>query len=436
MMPMTGYGHAGGHGKASLHSWRLHGGKHLHGSLHSFRDQAVVIEDARGKLHVVSIDDLSDADQEYANSRLLAIAALHPTQQSPAPMPIVQNSEPIEQQPSLILIGSLLFSITLLFGAYVLIPQHRRSLGYAVAVLMLATSLIGVPSSYAFMRRVLAGTSPERIDSSFAYFKSIVKTRWDNTYFYVESWGMPSEMPAMKGITAWQQQVPIPQPYFANNAWSIPLNPVVADVPVSLDTALHTGAVAIGANGVPVFNPENNRGEFSQDIGELDAFGGHCGRADDYHYHIAPTHLTKVLGPRLPVAWGLDGYPLYGYTEPDGSPVTNLDKHLGHEWNGDYHYHAIKTKPYMMASMRGKITIQNDQIMPQPRASGVRQFLQALRGATITDLRKCDTSHYVLKYSLNGKTHWVNYRWDSTKKFTYVFIKPDTARRTEIYQRK
>ena len=429
------YGHAGGHGKGNLHSWHIHGRNNLHGSLHSFRDNSVVIEDSRGKLHVVPIDNLSERDMDYANARFLAIAAMHPQPDAMPAVSIGHEPLPVEPPPTFLLWGMAAI-LTALITTYALVPRHRRTLGYAVAILITMGSVISVPSSYAFVRKVLAGTSPQRIDSSFTAFKHLVKTRWDNTYFYVESQGMPSEMPAMKGITAWQQQVPIPQPYFGNNAWSIPLNPVVADISVSLDTALHTGAVAIGANGVPVFNPENNRGEFSQDIGELDAFGGHCGRADDYHYHIAPTHLAKVLGPSLPIAWGLDGYPLYGYVEPDGSPVTGLDQHLGHLWNGEYHYHAITTKPYMMASMRGKITIQNDQIMPQPRANPVRTFLQALKGASITDLRKCDTSHYALRYAINGKTYWVNYRWDSTKKYTFVFVKPDTARRTETYQRK
>ncbi|MFM8770690.1 MAG: YHYH protein, partial [Candidatus Kapaibacterium sp.] len=287
------------------------------------------------------------------------------------------------------------------------------------------------------LMEILGPTPPETIDSTFAAYKPRVKTRWDATYFYVESNGMPTAMPAMKGITAWQQQVPIPQPYTGPNAWAIPLNPVIADVPVSLDTALHTGAVAIAANGVPVFNPENNRGEFSQDIGELDAFGGHCGRADDYHYHIAPVHLVNKGAKKLPIAWALDGYKLFGFEEPDGTVATNLDKNLGHLWNGEYHYHAIDKKPYMIAAMRGKITIQNDQVMPQPRAAGVRTYLQALRGASITDMRQCDTNHFVLRYDLNGKTNFVNYRWDSTgKQFVFNFVKTDSLRSTVNYTRK
>ena len=59
----------------------------------------------------------------------------------------------------------------------------------------------------------------------------------------------------------------------------------------------------------PDFQSANNRGEVSAEIGELDEWGGHCGRADDYHYHAAPLHLQTVLGAKLPVAYALDGYP-------------------------------------------------------------------------------------------------------------------------------
>ena len=133
-------------------------------------------------------------------------------------------------------------------------------------------------------------------------------------------------MPAhnmMVGITAWQQQVPLPQPYTGDNAWRIPLNPVPAKTPVAIRNRFLRGAIALAANGIPIFNPQNNRGEVSQDIGELDQWGGHCGRADDYHYHAAPLHLQTVLGQRLPIAYALDGYPIFGLSEPDGSAPAN-----------------------------------------------------------------------------------------------------------------
>ena len=37
----------------------------------------------------------------------------------------------------------------------------------------------------------------------------------------------------MAGITNWQQQIGIPQNYYGDNAWQIPLSPQLSDNPVS-----------------------------------------------------------------------------------------------------------------------------------------------------------------------------------------------------------
>ena len=70
--------------------------------------------------------------------------------------------------------------------------------------------------------------------------------------------------------------------------------------------AIDAGSVALAeqanlqtdqrGTGYPRINPANNTGRISYEIGELDAYGGHCGLGDDYHYHVAPVHLTPVLG--------------------------------------------------------------------------------------------------------------------------------------------
>ena len=81
-----------------------------------------------------------------------------------------------------------------------------------------------------------------------------IELRWDNEYLFIESNGMPRhEM--MVGITAWQQQIPIPQNYTGDNAWRIPLKPVPADKPMSTNTGFFRGAIAIAVNGIPIFNP-------------------------------------------------------------------------------------------------------------------------------------------------------------------------------------
>ena len=219
------------------------------------------------------------------------------------------------------------------------------------------------------------------IADSFEPFakQNLLKYRQDGRFFYVESDSMPDHR-MMVGITAWQQQVPLPQPYFGNNAWRIPLDPVVAKNPLSAKSHFFRGAIALAANGVPIFNPIKNDGRTDTLLaGELDEFGGHCGRADDYHYHIAPTHLQDIVGKDKPVAYALDGYPIYGFAEPDGSKVEGLDAFNGHTTPGlGYHYHATKTYPYLNGGFHGEVVERDGQVDPQPQAGAVRPALSPL----------------------------------------------------------
>ena len=135
------------------------------------------------------------------------------------------------------------------------------------------------------------------IAEAFAPFekRGDLKTRRDDRWFFIESNGIPDH-PLMIGIRAWQQQVPLPQNYVGDNAWQIPLHPV------------------------PAANPATTKGRFL----------------------------------RGAVAYALDGYPIYGTTEPDGSPVKDLDWMGGHEdADGHYHDHATKSYPYLNGGFPG-----------------------------------------------------------------------------------
>ena len=245
--------------------------------------------------------------------------------------------------------------------------------------------------------------------------------KWDKDFLFIGSNGLPDHR-MMVGITAWQQQVPLPQAYFGSNAWRIPLHPVPAQEPALIKGRFLRGAIALAANGIPIFNPQNNRGEVSQEIGELDQWGGHCGRADDYHYHAAPLHLQAIVGKGLPIAYALDGYPIYGLTEPDGSPVGKLDVCQGHETTTlGYHYHASTKYPYVMGGFHGVVTEAEGQVDPQPRASPVRPDTPPLRGAEITDFESTGTDSYRLSYTVAGEKRSVSYtiKADGTYPFEY-----------------
>jgi YHYH protein len=275
------------------------------------------------------------------------------------------------------------------------------------------------------------GSTSGAVDPWTLYPKTVKATR-SSTELVVESTGLPEHL-MMIGITNWQQQFPLPQAYTGSNAWRIPLKGVLSDAPISAKTGLFRGAIALAINGVPIFNALNNRGEDAFLIGELDQWGGHCGRADDYHYHAAPLHLIAGASPSTPLAVGLDGFPIYGLTEPDGSPVRALDAFNGHADDKDgYHYHATLTYPYINGGMRGKVSVVEGQVDPQPSAKPVRPAGQPLRGASITAFSQTGPKAWRLQYKLGGATYQVDYAIEGTG-YKFVFTDPAGTVRTEAY---
>ena len=273
------------------------------------------------------------------------------------------------------------------------------------------------------------------IQKHFEHFKKL-ELRSDANYLYIGSDGFPNH-PMMKGIKAWQQQVPLPQAYTGKNAWQIPLKPVLADKPISAKNALFRGAIALAVNGVPIFNALNNRGEDAYLIGELDEYGGHCGRADDYHYHMAPVHLEKIVGRGKPIGYALDGFPLYGFTDADGKEPKDLDEFNGRMEKDGYRYYSTRKYPYINGGMRGVVTVRGDQVDPQPRANPVRPAGQPLRGAKITDfVRNDETKIFLLKYEVNGRTNSISYSINKDGTYKFVFADSNGKETTETYRRR
>ncbi|MGB1108921.1 MAG: YHYH protein [Gammaproteobacteria bacterium] len=269
----------------------------------------------------------------------------------------------------------------------------------------------------------------------FSHFHG-VETSESKSYLLISSNGLP-EHNMMKGISSWQQQVPLPQDYTGDNSWRIPLKPQLAEQPMSLKNHFHRGAVAIAVNGVPLFNALNNRGKYAAHAGELDQWGGHSGRADDYHYHLAPEHLEAVVGKGKPIAYALDGFPLYSRTNKP------LDEYLG-RFNevGGYQYHAVDYPPYFIAAMRGVVKTDSpanapeDQIEPQPRSQPVRGGNYGpLRGAEITDFKKTGDKAYSLEYRVNNESRQVNYSWTEAGAYRFVFVDGVGRETVETYQR-
>jgi hypothetical protein len=247
----------------------------------------------------------------------------------------------------------------------------------------------------------------------------------------------------MVNITAWIAQVPVPHPYTGDNAWSIPLRPEYAENTVTIADDLQRGAIAIASNGIPIFNPVNASGLISKEIGELDDFGGHSGRAADYHYYAAPLHLETA--DNRPIAYAFDGFPVYGSTEPDGTAMRELDSFHGHEAvDGSYHYHGTESFPYILTALRGTVTLDpmtsapQTQIIPQARTEAFRDPPHGISSDNliITGLTAAAAGNgYVLEYEISSTPGSVDYSWTDDDVTTFVFHDVDGSTTTEVFDR-
>lgn len=301
--------------------------------------------------------------------------------------------------------------------------------------LQLSGLATGIVFANSILSRETANALPSAKLPGFTAFAKSVKVLKGEKYYLVESNGIPAHQ-MMVGIKSWQQQVPTVQNYAGQNAWSIPIKPALATNPMSAKNHFLRGAIAIAVNGVPIFNALNNRGDDALLAGELDDWGGHCGRADDYHYHIAPTHLQTIIGKKVPIAYALDGFPIYGETEVDGKKVTGLDALNGHfDLKKNYHYHATKNYPYINGGFKGVVTEIDGQVDPQSSTKAFRPAGEPLRGAVVTGFERMGDSSFDLKYTLNGSDYHVKYT-ASLKEVNMQFIDSTGSIRTEVYQRK
>lgn len=401
-----------------LKTWELKSeGKKLKGTFLLLKNGEVFIEDINHKVMKIPMNQLSADDWEYVLAKEKWINNINTSNKNKS---AEEQINPYHIQFVLVCLLLLTFS-WLIFNR---IQHHKKN--YLLPILIIGTGFTLFSFTSKLMKNLSKRQLASTLDSAFIPFKPQVHTYSDANYFYVESKGIPATHEMMAGISSqgWQQQVPIPQCYIANNAWPIPLNPVFSNNPIPVDSIHFTrGAIAIAANGVPIFNVHTNTGVDSYLDGQLDNYGGHCGRADDYHYHIAPLHLYNHTNFSLPIAYGLDGFPVYGNKEPDGNNMLSLDANHGHLYNESYHYHGTSTAPYMIARMAGQVTEDNThQLIPQPAAKPVRPSLTPLRGALITScISNGNNNGYKLTYVKNGITDSIVYSWTNGGVYTFKY---------------
>jgi uncharacterized protein (TIGR03437 family) len=183
----------------------------------------------------------------------------------------------------------------------------------------------------------------------------------DGDYAYIGSNGITTA-PMMNGITSTNLQVPIPVNFNGSRGWKIPINPAIAASPANvLD-----GPVGVAINGVPIFNPCTQggcvTGGDTKALGQLDTCNGHAGRADDYHYHAAPTCMMADQPASYwdthPLGWALDGFAIFGYRDADGT-TAQRDNICGGNTKAvpnapaGYAYHVTDAPPYISSCLIG-----------------------------------------------------------------------------------
>ncbi|MGL1887614.1 MAG: YHYH protein [Reichenbachiella sp.] len=435
-LSFNSWAHEGGHG-ASLRQWNFKSiDEPLSAELIKYKHNKVWLADETHQINTYPLTDFSKSDQKYILDRYALIQTLNTVKSNESGFTFLPSKSWFT-----LLGGALLLLSTILF-----IRKKKRlhlSYGFLGSMLILLVSCDSEDAMEDITKEddVAGGVTDIPVNdislmqSLFENFTA-VSTDSDDVYFYVGSNGIPDHN-MMVGITSWQQQVPIEQDYTGGNSWSIPIQPELADEPLSTLEHFMKGAIAIAVNGVPIFNPLNNRGEDAKVEGELDQWGGHCGKADDYHYHLPPTHLSDIVGEDQPVAYALDGFPVYGAT------TDELDEYLG-KFNddGSYQYHTVEEFPYFMAGVRGVVSIDSntpapeDQISPQAMSTPLRGGdYGPLNGATIIGFTSEGSNARSVEYQIENESYYVNYSWDDDGLYTFNYLDANGNSTEEIYQR-
>ena len=439
--------HPGGHYQEReqivLNKWTLKTGQEVMGNFSYADNKALFLEGTDGQISSIPISSLSPQDISLVAFKRARMAKLNQASEYP------ETPKSSSANLSLYILSFLLLALLGLSAIKKQPPLVRKVFEPHHPAQLTVVLFVAIASIYACKKALVpttidSGSIPKTrtsfLDSSFGFFKPSIETKWDASYYYIASTGIPGHN-MMVGIKSWQQQVPIPQAYSGSNSWSIPLQPEYAASPLSTKSNFMKGAVALAVNGIPIFNALNNRGEDSYLIGELDNWGGHCGRADDYHYHAAPMHLSGKTG-LMPIAFALDGFVVYGAKEPEGTDMQPLDICHGHIGkNGLYHYHGTSDYPYVIGAMKGKVSTDpltpapENQILPQAFAKPARPALTPLRDAVITDFKATAPNAYSLTYAISSKIGYVHYSWDASNKYTYTLVDTDGNSVTTTYQR-
>ena len=221
--------------------------------------------------------------------------------------------------------------------------------------------------------------------------KTVMSANWsgnvtvtsDGTFFRYQSNGLPNHALAETYLVPIGQQQPFTD-FEIKRADDFviasPIDVTIPLMPVYSDTVTQTslGMIGVTISGAPLFNDYENpqRSIIAMDdqhieggAAFLDTCNGHpLQSGNSYHYHASPPCVTEAIDTdgehSTMIGVLLDGFPIYGPQDVDGTIVTNadLDECSGHfgqtpEFSdGIYHYHlTTEDAPYSIDCYRGEV---------------------------------------------------------------------------------
>jgi hypothetical protein len=205
-------------------------------------------------------------------------------------------------------------------------------------------------------------TTSTSVPAIYQKFQSSVAVTVEGGQVVLRSNGLPDHPSPYWGVGNALYEAPSPGMTLAPNTIAsqnftmrVPLAPAIA---TASDTPL--GPIGMAVNGVALFNQyAAGRSPLGAEILTFDRYNGHPQQTGQYHYHIEPLWLTGRNGASSFIGVLLDGFPVYGPRESDGSLPTGLDSCNGHTHAtpdfsaGIYHYHVTATTPYIAGCFKG-----------------------------------------------------------------------------------
>lgn len=206
------------------------------------------------------------------------------------------------------------------------------------------------------------GSSSTTVPLMYQKFQSAVSVTIAGTQVTLKSNGLPDHKSPYWGAGNALYEAPQAGMMLAPNSIAsqnftikVPASPVVG---TASDTPL--GPMGMAVNGVAIFNQyAAGRSPLGAEILTFDRYNGHPQQSGQYHYHVEPLWLTGGNGPASLIGVLLDGFPVYGPKEADGSTPSGLDSCNGHVHGtpdvpaGIYHYHVTAAPPYISGCYRG-----------------------------------------------------------------------------------